>query len=93
MVTTQLPAAFKAFLQSLNARGAEYLVVGGYAVVYHGHVRSTGALDVWIGPGEDNVRRVVSALRESCVDSPDVSGDLFVDRVSIPNPSLARRTP
>ncbi len=36
---------FKEFIQSLNDSGARYLVVGGYAVAYHGHPRYTRDLD------------------------------------------------
>jgi hypothetical protein len=43
---------FADFLKSLNANHVEYLVVGGYAVGYHGFVRATGDLDVFVGcPG------------------------------------------
>lgn len=38
----QLDPNFADFLKSLNANRVEYLVVGGYAVGYHGFVRATG---------------------------------------------------
>jgi hypothetical protein len=77
MGTTRLPTDFREFLQSLNAKGVRYLVVGGYAVAYHGYARPTGDLDVWIAAGGDNLSRVVSALREFGFDMPEVSEDLF----------------
>ncbi len=39
---------FKEFLQSLNAHGVEYMLIGGHAVAYHGYPRATGDMDVWI---------------------------------------------
>jgi hypothetical protein len=33
---------FRAFAALLNAKGVEYLVVGGYALATHGHPRYTG---------------------------------------------------
>lgn len=42
-----LPKDFKEFLQLLDANGVEYLVIGGYAVSYHGYPRATDDLDVW----------------------------------------------
>ena len=45
MVTTQLPSDFKEFLRLLASRDVEYLVVGGYAVGYHGFPRATAGLD------------------------------------------------
>jgi hypothetical protein len=36
MATIPIPQDFKEFLRLLNARSVEYLVVGGYAVAFHG---------------------------------------------------------
>ena len=41
-----LPPDFREFLQWLTHHGVEYLLVGGYAVGYHGHPRATADLDV-----------------------------------------------
>jgi hypothetical protein len=38
---------FREFIALLNATGVKYLVVGGYAVAYHGYPRYTGDLDLW----------------------------------------------
>jgi hypothetical protein len=40
----------------------EFLLVGGYAVIAHGHVRTTGDIDLWINPSFDNAKRVWRAL-------------------------------
>jgi len=48
----------------LNSEGVEYLVVGGYAVAFHGHPRATGGLDIWVSPQAENMRRVGRVLRE-----------------------------
>jgi hypothetical protein len=45
---TRLQADFKDFLRLLNANRVEYLLIGGYAVGYHGYPRATVDLDVWI---------------------------------------------
>ena len=46
----------------LNARGARYLVVGAYAVVFHTEPRYTKDIDIWILPTPENARRVFDAL-------------------------------
>ncbi|MFL5300593.1 MAG: hypothetical protein ACJ79R_09660 [Anaeromyxobacteraceae bacterium] len=46
----------------MNAAGAEYLLVGGYALAYHHAPRSTGDLDVWIRSTPENAARVLRAL-------------------------------
>jgi hypothetical protein len=42
----------------------EFIIIGGYAVIIHGYVRTTGDLDIWLKPDNDNKRRLVEALRE-----------------------------
>ncbi len=42
MAMTRLPPDFKEFLRLLNSKGIEYLLIGGYAVGYHGYPRATG---------------------------------------------------
>lgn len=46
----------------LNAAGAEYVVVGGFAVALHGVVRATKDVDILIKPSLENGRRVLDAL-------------------------------
>jgi hypothetical protein len=46
---------FKEFIESLNATGVDYLVVGGYAVAFHGHPRFTKDLDLWVRSSRENV--------------------------------------
>ena len=55
---------FKEFLKSLNSNGVEYLLIGGYAVGIHGHIRATSYLDVWVNISPDNAARIDRALRE-----------------------------
>lgn len=58
-----LPPDFKEFLRLLRAHGVEYLLIGGYAVGYHGYARATQVLDVWIGISPTNTGRMVAALQ------------------------------
>jgi hypothetical protein len=43
-----LPNDFKEFLRLLNSYQVEYLLIGGYAVGYHGYPRATNDMDVWV---------------------------------------------
>lgn len=43
-----LPLDFKGFLKLLNDKEVEYLLIGGYAVAYHGYPRATNDIDVWV---------------------------------------------
>lgn len=53
---------FKEFVKSLNANQVRYLIVGGYALGFHGHPRYTKDLDVWIEMAPENAANVVAAL-------------------------------
>ena len=64
MATIRLPTDFKKFLTLLNSGHVDYLVVGGYAVAFHGHPRATGDLDLWIATSPENVVRIRRALEE-----------------------------
>jgi hypothetical protein len=44
----ELPPDFRDFLKLLNTHGVEYLLIGGYAVSYHGYPRATKDMDIWI---------------------------------------------
>jgi hypothetical protein len=83
MATANLPPDFKEFLRLLNSCGVEYLLVGGYAVAYYGYPRATAGIDVWVGVGPENARRIVAALRTFGFDVPSLSAALFLERDQI----------
>jgi len=55
---------FREFIKSLNDHGVKYLVVGGYAVGFHGYPRYTKDLDFWIWLNRDNVVKAIAAIRD-----------------------------
>ena len=57
-----LSKEFKEFAKLLNDQKVEYLLVGGYAVVFYGYVRYTGDIDFWINPTKVNAKRLVEVL-------------------------------
>ena len=50
-------------LRALNAAGAKYLIVGGYALAFHGKVRATKDVGVFVGTDQENSVRAWNALR------------------------------
>jgi hypothetical protein len=78
MATIRLPPDFKEFLQLLNEHRVEYLLVGGYAVGYHGYPRATVDMDIWIGRSPATAEKMVRVLREFGFDVPNLSTDLFL---------------
>jgi hypothetical protein len=50
-------------LSALSETGADFLIVGAYAVAAHGEPRATGDLDIWIRPTPENAKLVWEALQ------------------------------
>ena len=64
-------------LKCLNKAGADYIMVGGWAVNLHGYVRATIDLDIWILADLENARKVYAALGEFGASLTGVSPDDF----------------
>jgi hypothetical protein len=73
-----LPRDFQDFLRLLNANAIKYVVVGGYAVAYHGYVRYTGDLDVFVELAAKNAAKLVCALRQFGFALPQLKPALFL---------------
>jgi hypothetical protein len=73
-----LPPDFKEFLRLLNAREVEYLLIGGYAVGYHGYPRATADMDIWVAMHAANADRIVAVLKEFGFELPELSPELFL---------------
>ena len=58
----ELPEDFRDLLLALRDAGAEFVVVGGHAVAFHGHPRATKDLDILVRATNANAKLVYSAL-------------------------------
>jgi hypothetical protein len=55
---------FKKLLELFNAHKVEYIVVGGYALAFHGAPRFTGDIDLLVKPDSKNAQRILAALND-----------------------------
>jgi predicted nucleotidyltransferase len=55
---------FEDFIKLLHKNEVDYLVVGGYALAFHGKPRHTGDLDIWINNSEANAEKLVLAIAD-----------------------------
>ena len=53
---------FEDFVKLLNKHQVNYMVVGGYALAFHGKPRHTGDLDIWINNSKENAEKLVLAI-------------------------------
>ncbi len=86
-----LPKDFKEFLELLNSKNIEYLIIGGYAVALYGYPRTTGDMDVWIAISKENAHKIVWVLKEFGFDVPGLREEIFLKKkknISMGNPPL-----
>ena len=68
---------FEEFLRLLEKHKVEYVVVGGYAVAFHGYTRFTKDLDIFYDDSESNILRIRQALVEFGFDPDDLPLSIF----------------
>lgn len=78
MASIGLHPDFKEFLKLLNDHQVEYLLIGGYAVAYHGYPRATADMDIWIRISPENAQRIVNVLNLFGFRQTELSEQLFL---------------
>lgn len=87
----ELPPDFKDVLAELADAGALFVVIGGYAVAFHGHVRATKDIDILVAPSAENAGRVFRAL--AAFGAPLAAFSIRPDDLAEPGPFLTLGTP
>ncbi len=70
---------FREFLALLIEHEVRFMIVGGYALAYHGAPRFTGDIDVFIKPDRENAARIINALDDFGFSSLEITIDDFQD--------------
>lgn len=60
-------------LQKLIETKVDFMLVGGYAVIFHGYNRVTGDMDIWVRPDNENKMLLVNALAQLGFDETGIS--------------------
>ena len=71
---------FDEFIGCLTAHGVEFVIVGAYALAYHGAPRFTGDLNVLVRPTLDNAERLLNALKAFGFPAPELTPHAVADR-------------
>jgi len=53
---------FKELLELFNAHNVQYMIVGGYALAFHGAPRYTGDIDLFVESNSKNAQQILNAL-------------------------------
>jgi hypothetical protein len=70
---------FKRLLELFNVHEVEYIIVGAYALAFHGAPRYTGDMDIWIRPDHQNAKRIFAAIDEFGFGSVGLKESDFVN--------------
>ena len=62
MTAPTIAPDFREFIAALDAEGSRYLVIGGYAVGFHGRPRYTKDIDIWVDNSHENAERTAAAI-------------------------------
>jgi predicted nucleotidyltransferase len=78
MAKLHLAPDYKEFVELLNSKGIKYIIVGGYAVAWHGYPRFTGDINFWLAISKDNAHKTVEALNEFGFGSLNITDEDFL---------------
>ena len=76
---------YQQIFSSLIQNEVEFIVVGGYAVIYHGYHRTTGDLDIWLKPDNHNKKKFIQALEKLGFEKESINE---VDQMDFNHPIL-----
>jgi hypothetical protein len=75
--TMEIQPDFRDLFALLNEHKVEYLIVGGYALAFHGAPRYTGDIDIFVRPHPANATRILKALAAFGFQFPNLTIDDF----------------
>ena len=85
----QIQKDFRDLLELFNENNVKYIVVGGYALAYHGVPRYTGDIDLWTATSVENAQNILQALKQFGFGSTkltidDLTGDNQIVQLGYP---------
>jgi hypothetical protein len=75
----ELTKDFRDFIELLNAKNVKYVLLGGYAMAWHGHPRNTGDIDFFIARSENNAHALVEVLNDFGMGSLGLTANDFME--------------
>lgn len=69
----------KALLRKLIELKVEFILIGGYAVNFHGYNRTTGDMDIWLKPDNENKSKFIKFLNSEGFDSESLTKISSID--------------
>lgn len=73
----KLKVSIKKICKLPNKHEVEYVIVGGFAVIFHGFPRSTADIDFYYNPIVSNFHKLVGVFEELGIDVSDLKSLVF----------------
>lgn len=74
---------FLEFLRLLTVHKVRYVVIGGYAVAFHGYPRYTGDIDIFVEISKSNAKKLVQVFKDFGNDAANLREEMFLNRGKI----------
>ncbi len=68
---------FKELLALLGENDVDYMIVGGYAVAFHGYPRFTKDIDIYFDASPDNIEKIIRTLEQFGFSKQELDKALF----------------
>ena len=66
-------------LRKLLQEDVDFIIIGGYSVIFHGYNRTTGDIDIWLRPDNDNKKKLLPVLRDFGFDEVELNEVASID--------------
>ncbi len=73
----------KKLLLALLAHNVNFILIGGYAVIYHGYERITGDMDIWLQPDNQNLPKLLAALKDFDIEEHSLNQIREIDLTNV----------
>jgi len=67
------------FIACFNKHNVEYVLVGGYSVILHGYIRTTGDMDIWVNPTKENYQKILKSFSDFDLSVFDMTEQNFLN--------------
>lgn len=74
---------FADFLRLFNRNRVKYCIIGAFAVGFHGFPRLTKDIDILVEPSLANAKKIVKAISEFGINSPDLTEEDFSQKYKV----------
>ena len=74
---------FEKFLKLLEKNNVRYMIIGGYAVAFHGYPRFTKDMDIFFLNNNENIKKLVNSMIQFGFSKKDINEELFKETGNI----------